>query len=306
MNYKHIYDRLITRAKAREHVVELYEIHHITPKSWGGDDADDNLVKLTLREHFIAHLLLLRIAQTPRQYGTMLWAINVMINSDRYPVSNSRVYRTIRTQWQVNHPSLQPGVVDKIKTSLYNTRKQNGMVEQYCGCGCGLVVGLTKPTTPYRAKYLPEHPRKIKTRVWVDVYCGCGCGEMVTRDARAADVPCYKHGHNKHDYSKTSSTMKTTLSTLSVDEKKKRMAAAHNSNKEIRAEAIRRGKASQLKLIDSQGNETTFWSYDDVKRVTGHSYDVVKKAIRTSGGMLPNGKKVVYITKYEAKNRWNT
>lgn len=37
------------------------EWHHIIPRSMGGTDESDNLVKLTFREHFIAHLLLVKI-----------------------------------------------------------------------------------------------------------------------------------------------------------------------------------------------------------------------------------------------------
>jgi hypothetical protein len=35
-----------------------YHVHHITPKCDGGDDSKENRVKLTNREHFIAHVLL--------------------------------------------------------------------------------------------------------------------------------------------------------------------------------------------------------------------------------------------------------
>jgi hypothetical protein len=38
-----------------------YEIHHIVPKCIGGCDSDFNLVKLTYREHFIAHKLLCKV-----------------------------------------------------------------------------------------------------------------------------------------------------------------------------------------------------------------------------------------------------
>ena len=37
------------------------EQHHIIPRSEGGLDEPDNLVNLTAREHYIAHLLLARI-----------------------------------------------------------------------------------------------------------------------------------------------------------------------------------------------------------------------------------------------------
>lgn len=36
----------------------VYEQHHIKPRSNGGDDSDENMVALTVREHFFAHLCL--------------------------------------------------------------------------------------------------------------------------------------------------------------------------------------------------------------------------------------------------------
>lgn len=35
-----------------------YELHHILPRSLGGNDSIDNLVLLTYKEHFICHHLL--------------------------------------------------------------------------------------------------------------------------------------------------------------------------------------------------------------------------------------------------------
>ena len=58
MDYYKIYNQLIERAKQRKSVEGYTEIHHIIPRSEGGTDKSDNLVKLTGREHFIAHKLL--------------------------------------------------------------------------------------------------------------------------------------------------------------------------------------------------------------------------------------------------------
>lgn len=58
MNYRKIYDDLITRAKFRSRGPGYYEKHHIVPRSEGGSDSKENLVVLTAREHFIAHWLL--------------------------------------------------------------------------------------------------------------------------------------------------------------------------------------------------------------------------------------------------------
>jgi hypothetical protein len=60
MNYPKIYQQLIERAKNR--TIDGYcEKHHIVPRCLGGDDSKQNLVRLTAREHFIAHLLLVKI-----------------------------------------------------------------------------------------------------------------------------------------------------------------------------------------------------------------------------------------------------
>lgn len=61
MNYKSLYERLVSHAKTRQCTEEYYEVHHIIPRCMGGDNSKDNLVALTAREHFIAHLLLHKI-----------------------------------------------------------------------------------------------------------------------------------------------------------------------------------------------------------------------------------------------------
>lgn len=60
MNYKKIYQNIIDKRKLE--TPESYtETHHILPKSLGGSDEPENLVKLTAREHFICHYLLAKM-----------------------------------------------------------------------------------------------------------------------------------------------------------------------------------------------------------------------------------------------------
>jgi hypothetical protein len=56
--YQRWYDGLIARARGRIIPVCYTELHHVVPASFGGSDHPDNLVRLTYREHFIAHWLL--------------------------------------------------------------------------------------------------------------------------------------------------------------------------------------------------------------------------------------------------------
>lgn len=71
MNYSSIYCALIT--KRLQNPIEkgsgiFVEKHHIIPKSEGGDNSSDNLVNLTAREHYIAHLLLYKIYKDKKMW----------------------------------------------------------------------------------------------------------------------------------------------------------------------------------------------------------------------------------------------
>jgi hypothetical protein len=92
MTYTKHYTNLINRAKER--TLEGYkESHHIIPKCLGGTDERDNLVDLTAREHFIAHLLLWKIH--PESYG-LIKAISMMCTGHKEHRSGNRMYGWLR------------------------------------------------------------------------------------------------------------------------------------------------------------------------------------------------------------------
>jgi hypothetical protein len=60
-DYLKHYEQLCSSRKKldrKKHLDVYYEVHHIVPKSLGGSNELSNLVLLTAKEHFIAHLLL--------------------------------------------------------------------------------------------------------------------------------------------------------------------------------------------------------------------------------------------------------
>jgi hypothetical protein len=61
MNYLLIYQSLIKSRVTNPTSSSYYEKHHIIPKSHGGLNSPDNIVKLTAREHYLAHWLLTKI-----------------------------------------------------------------------------------------------------------------------------------------------------------------------------------------------------------------------------------------------------
>jgi len=90
MNYALAYERLIARARVRGALEGYFEMHHVLPRSLGGTDDKSNLVALTSKEHFIAHMLLAKM-----HGGTMWTAIMVMKgNKNRY--CNARLFDIAR------------------------------------------------------------------------------------------------------------------------------------------------------------------------------------------------------------------
>ena len=86
MDYRTMYDAIIERAKGREKPNERLEIHHIVPRSLGGTDDAENLVALTIREHYVAHLVFDKANGTRTLFG------KVRIPSRRWLKSRMMAY----------------------------------------------------------------------------------------------------------------------------------------------------------------------------------------------------------------------
>lgn len=54
------------------------ELHHIVPKSCGGKDLQDNLIKLTVDEHVRCHRLLPEIYTTGTEHRSMVYALHLL------------------------------------------------------------------------------------------------------------------------------------------------------------------------------------------------------------------------------------
>ena len=93
MNYKLIYNSLIARAQQRLVITGYTEKHHIIPRCMGGDNTKNNLVTLTAREHFIAHLLLIKIYPENRK---LVHAAYMMTVSSKNQVRSNRLYEWVR------------------------------------------------------------------------------------------------------------------------------------------------------------------------------------------------------------------
>jgi hypothetical protein len=92
------YNSLINKAKNRT-IYGYTEKHHIVPSSLGGTNDNDNIVKLTAREHFVCHLLLTKMTTGNARYK-MNFALHMLSNANnigdgRY-IPSSRMYDLAR------------------------------------------------------------------------------------------------------------------------------------------------------------------------------------------------------------------
>lgn len=110
MNHKKVYDALIQ--KRREHQVpetEYAENHHIIPKSEGGSDDNDNLIRLTAREHYIAHLLLAKIYNDNKMFCALTCMSRTNDQMERRFNFNSRLYELLKRRRSETMSKLMKG-----------------------------------------------------------------------------------------------------------------------------------------------------------------------------------------------------
>lgn len=118
--YTKTYYDIISNAQNR--LLEGYcETHHIVPRCLGGTDEPPNLVKLTSREHYICHALLVRMVESRNHLYKMMSAFNMMhvdAKGNRY---TSRLYEYNKHRYYKLKSEIQKGY----KRTEESRRKQS-------------------------------------------------------------------------------------------------------------------------------------------------------------------------------------
>ena len=99
MDYSKIYDNLIQKGVNRELTSPLAgysERHHILPRCLGGTDVPSNRVRLTPEEHYVAHLLLVKMH--PTEYK-LLWAVIRMVGGSTNVKRTNKLYGWTRRRF---------------------------------------------------------------------------------------------------------------------------------------------------------------------------------------------------------------
>lgn len=117
------YAELIANAKQANRLWEpfKYELHHITPKCLGGVDTKDNLVLLTIKEHYRAHILLSKMHPKNLRLANAVWCMQNAWQSD-YLVVTEDEYEFYRIRAAKFISSVHKGRT-KSETERENIRK---------------------------------------------------------------------------------------------------------------------------------------------------------------------------------------
>lgn len=169
MNYHKIYNSIIERAKERT-PHGYVERHHIIPKCLGGVDSRENLVSLTPEEHFLCHVLLVKMY--PNSTG-LIYAVNMMCR----PVAGRkkrRLYGWLKRKYSIQRKidsklnNSSTGTIWINKTGTLENRKiskeetiptgwQKGRVLKFKTPTISSCIHCGKPTGRQRAKYCSDH-----------------------------------------------------------------------------------------------------------------------------------------------------
>ena len=99
--YTRVYKRIVDRARHRT-LDGYYERHHVFPKSLGGTNDANNIVKLTAKEHFLCHRLLTKmtIGEDLRKMRFAAYMLSRVQNShQRRYLPNGRTYELLKLEY---------------------------------------------------------------------------------------------------------------------------------------------------------------------------------------------------------------
>lgn len=128
--YTKWYKSIVSSAQIRVNLPGTYlERHHIVPRCLGGSNAPANLVDLTAREHFICHLLLVRMTTgcAKRSMAFAVWAICKLRHAKLQPLRvRSKTYERIRTDYAVAQSQCRKGKLLSQETRAKISRAKTG------------------------------------------------------------------------------------------------------------------------------------------------------------------------------------
>lgn len=149
MNYKKIYEKIINSRKLlnrkKQKGVDYFEKHHIIPKSCGGSNDEENLVLLTFKEHFICHLLLIKVYEHDKEKKSKMqyalwWLTNgnaekKILSARQYNIARKEYIDALRNRVVTDETKKKLSKAQKERTddrSLYSHKISNSKKGKEC------------------------------------------------------------------------------------------------------------------------------------------------------------------------------
>jgi hypothetical protein len=167
MNYEKIYYNLIqTRKQLNRKKTDktIYEKHHIIPRGCGGDDSSENLILLTLKEHFFAHLMLVEF-YTGENKSKMLYALWWMgTQTKKYgdKIISSRHYAYLKQLILEDRQSKPNKLKNKTWEDIYGIEGAKLIREKQSKAHKGQISPMTGKTHSEETKKKMKEKRKLQ------------------------------------------------------------------------------------------------------------------------------------------------
>lgn len=173
MNYKRIYDQVIDRAKSRRHINEYIERHHIVPRCLGGSDDITNIAYLTPEEHYVCHLLLVKLYPNHRGLLTATLLLSDLNSDSVSGRATNKVYGWVKRRLYstVKRKIINPDCICQSPSCTESTSR----FRLYCSVNCRQEV---------------KRSNKGEVRAFKCLYCGVSFKDSYERKYCTAD--CYK------------------------------------------------------------------------------------------------------------------
>lgn len=159
------YINIIKKNKKNKIIHEVgYEIHHIIPKSCGGNNTNKNKVKLSFKEHFICHLLLTKIFANIDYHYKMLCAFKYMNTKSKYTeyrtnIIGSKLYDTVNSEYS---KILSDMMVKRFKNIDYKNNHILKIKNSWINGKRDKQIEYMKKNSPFKNKII--HDKTMNTR----------------------------------------------------------------------------------------------------------------------------------------------
>lgn len=217
MDYWRIYNQIVAKRKV-DVPIGYTENHHILPDCLGGLYTEDNMVRLTAKEHFICHLLLTKMYERGSQeYYKMIHAFHAMSvmrsdNQDRYV--SSRKYEYLRAEHAQAMSVFMTGRVSDF-TWCYNLDLKESKMFKKDGVPTGWVAGGKLPKYLIRKCSNCEHIGTMTSR---SKFCSEECRTIVKKEYNSNRPPILfentKVGSKENEFVKVYKTCGSIMKTL--------------------------------------------------------------------------------------------